>query len=48
MNINALPTKTYLESTVITTVMKGLTELCEVRPDNPLEFLAFYILKHNP
>lgn len=48
INVNALPTKAYLEATIIPTVMKGLTELTEARPDNPLEFLSYYILKHNP
>lgn len=28
--------------------MKALTEVCEARPENPLEFVAYYILKHNP
>ena len=48
VNVNALPTKAYLEATIIPTVMRALTEVCEARPDNPLEFLAYYILKHNP
>jgi hypothetical protein len=48
VSINALPTKAYLEATIVSTVMKGLHEVCHARPDNPLEFLAYYILKHNP
>ncbi|EQD42127.1 Dpy-30, conserved site domain protein [mine drainage metagenome] len=48
INVNALPTKAYLEATIVPTVMKALTEVCEARPDNPLEFVAYYILKHNP
>ena len=28
--------------------MKALTECAKARPDNPLEFVAYYILKHNP
>ena len=28
--------------------MKALHEVSYARPDNPLEFVAFYILKHNP
>lgn len=48
INVNALPTKAYLEASVVPTVMRALTEVCEARPDNPLEFLAYYILKHNP
>ena len=48
INVNALPTKAYLEATITPTVMKALTEVCEARPDNPLEFIAYYLLKHNP
>jgi protein dpy-30 len=48
ININALPTKAYLEATIVPTVMRALTEVSEARPDNPLEFIAYYILKHNP
>ena len=48
INPNALPTKAYLESAITPTVMKALAEVCEARPDNPLEFVAYYILKHNP
>ena len=48
MNINALPTKMYLDQTVVPTVMQALQEVCEARPENPLEFVAYYLLKHNP
>ena len=46
--LNALPTKMYLDQTVVPTVMMALQEVCEARPENPLEFVAYYILKHNP
>ena len=45
---NNLPTKAYLEQTITPTVMKALSEVCKARPDNPLEFVAYYVLKHNP
>ena len=48
IHVNALPTKMYLEATVVPTVMRALTEVCEARPENPLEFVAYYLLKHNP
>ena len=48
INVNALPSKAYLETTVVPTVMKALHEVCYARPENPLEFVAYYILKHNP
>ena len=48
VSINALPTKAYLEATIVPTVMRALHEVCHARPENPLEFVAYYILKHNP
>ena len=48
LNENNLPTKFYLERTIVPTVLKALTEVSRARPDNPLEFVAYYILKHNP
>ena len=48
VSVNNLPTKAYLENTITPTVMRALSEVCKARPDNPLEFVAYYILKHNP
>ena len=48
ININALPTQAYLEATIVPTVMRALHEVANARPENPLEFVAYYILKHNP
>ena len=48
LSVNSLPTKFYLEQAITPTVMKALTEVARCRPDNPLEFVAYYILKHNP
>ncbi len=48
LSVNNLPTKFYLEQAITPTVMKALTECARARPDNPLEFVAYYILKHNP
>lgn len=48
LSVNNLPTKYYLEQAITPTVMKALTECARARPDNPLEFVAYYILKHNP
>ena len=48
LHVNTLPTKMYLDATVTPTVMKALQEVCEARPENPLEFIAYYLLKHNP
>ena len=48
LHVNALPTKMYLDATVVPVVMQALQEVCEARPDNPLEWVAYYMLKHNP
>lgn len=36
------------ESTVVPLLMQGLQALCKERPDNPVEYLANYMLQHNP
>ena len=48
VSVNNLPTKQYLEKTITPTVMRALSEVAKARPDNPIEFVAYYILKHNP
>ena len=48
ISVNNLPTKAYLEQTIQPTVMQALSEVCRARPDNPMEFVAYYLLKHNP
>ena len=48
VSVNNLPTKAYLEQAITPTVMKALSEVCRARPDNPIEFVAYYVLKHNP
>ena len=48
VSVNNLPTKSYLEQTITPTVLRALSEVAKARPDNPLEFMAYYILKHNP
>lgn len=44
----AAPIRQYLESSVVPLLMQGLQALCKERPDNPVEYLAMYLLKHNP
>ena len=48
VSVNSLPTKYYLDKTITPTVLKALSEVVKARPDNPLEFVAYYLLKHNP
>ena len=47
---NTLPTKMYLDSTIVPVTLQAIAEVCEARPTDitPLEFVAYYLLKHNP
>ena len=38
----------YLDSTIVPVVMQALSEVVKSRPDKPLEWIAYYMLKHNP
>lgn len=44
----AMPTRAYINSTVAEMVYKALYELNRARPNDPVEFFAYYLLKHNP
>lgn len=46
-NYKNLSTRAYLEMTVVPVVMTGMTELASEKPENPLEWLGNYILKHS-
>lgn len=48
LSVHNLPTKFYLEATITPTVLRALSEVVKARPENPLEFVAYYLLKHNP
>ena len=48
INPRARPTKDYLNETVSEIILKALYELDQCRPENPVEFFAYYLLKHNP
>ena len=32
---------------MVPVLMQGMQALCKERPDNPIEFLAYYLLSHN-
>jgi protein dpy-30 len=44
----AVPNRKYLEQTVVPILMQGMQQLVKVRPEDPVEYLAAYLLKHNP
>lgn len=48
MDLKQLKVRQYLEATVVSVLLKGMQEVVKKRPDDPLEFLAHYLLEHNP
>lgn len=44
----ALHARHYLEDTVVAVLTQGLKVLVRERPENPVDFLAMYLLKNNP
>eukprot|EP00281_Chroomonas_sp_CCMP1168_P018974 CAMPEP_0206233590 /NCGR_PEP_ID=MMETSP0047_2-20121206/12093_1 /ASSEMBLY_ACC=CAM_ASM_000192 /TAXON_ID=195065 /ORGANISM="Chroomonas mesostigmatica_cf, Strain CCMP1168" /LENGTH=96 /DNA_ID=CAMNT_0053657529 /DNA_START=14 /DNA_END=304 /DNA_ORIENTATION=- len=44
----ALPIRAYLDQTVVPILLQGLSDLVKERPDDPVEYLAAYLMKHNP
>ena len=48
LNLQALPIRAYLDQTVVPLLLDGMSALVKERPPNPVEWLASYLLKHNP
>jgi len=48
LNLQALPIRAYLDQTVVPVLLDGMSALVKERPPNPVEWLATYLLKHNP
>ncbi|CAH8599130.1 unnamed protein product [Schistosoma turkestanicum] len=46
VELQSLPTRTYLERLVVPVLIHGLTQLCKERPSKPIEYLAAYLLKN--
>eukprot|EP01025_Chloroclados_australasicus_P055425 TRINITY_DN6707_c0_g2_i1.p2 TRINITY_DN6707_c0_g2~~TRINITY_DN6707_c0_g2_i1.p2 ORF type:complete len:183 (+),score=22.19 TRINITY_DN6707_c0_g2_i1:161-709(+) len=47
-NAKAANVRQYLEQTVVPLLLQGMQELAKERPEDPVEYLAAYMLKHNP
>lgn len=45
-DVTALPTKQYLDQTVAPILLEGLKTLAKDRPQDPVTFLANFLLKH--
>ena len=46
--LNALPTRSYLDETVTPLLMQALAAVSRERPDDPVDYVAHFLLKHNP
>ena len=45
-----LPIRAYLDETVIPIILNALSALAQesVEPENPIEYIADFLFKHNP
>ena len=48
MEAASLPLRNFLMKHVMPTLTKGLMEVCQARPDDPLDYLAEYLFEKNP
>ncbi len=48
LNLQALPIRAYLDQTVVPLLLDGMSALVKERPPNPVEWLATYLMRHNP
>ncbi|XP_069463022.1 protein dpy-30 homolog isoform X3 [Ambystoma mexicanum] len=46
VDLQSLPTRAYLDQTVVPILLQGLSVLSKERPPNPIEYLAAYLLKN--
>mmetsp|Transcript_24438 Transcript_24438/g.78527 ORF Transcript_24438/g.78527 Transcript_24438/m.78527 type:complete len:108 (+) Transcript_24438:1-324(+) len=47
-DLGALPIRAYLDQTVVPLLLEGLSLLVKTRPENPVQWLAHYLLEHDP
>lgn len=45
-DLATIPTKQYLDQTVAPILLEGMKALAKERPQDPITFLANYLLKH--
>ncbi|CAK0829610.1 unnamed protein product, partial [Prorocentrum cordatum] len=48
METHDLPLRQYLDQYVVPTLLPAMTAVAEERPENPVEWLAHYLLKNDP
>ena len=45
-NINSLPIRAYLDQTMDPLFLQGTAEVAKERPENPIKYLAEFLMKH--
>ncbi|CAF5070711.1 unnamed protein product [Rotaria magnacalcarata] len=48
LDAQSTPLRNYLMAHVMPTLTKALIECCQVRPEDPVDFVAEYLFKNNP
>ena len=46
-DIKNLPMQAYLDKTVMPLVLEGMAEVSKKRPENPIKYLADYLMQHS-
>jgi protein dpy-30 len=44
----SLPTRSYLDETVVPVMMQALAAVARDRPEDPIDYVAHFLLKNNP
>jgi len=47
-SLKSMPIRAYLDQTVVPILLEGMSELVKERPSNPIEWLARYLVQHDP
>ena len=48
LEVRAIPLRNYLMQNVIPTLTEGLIEVCKLKPEDPVDYLAEWLFKNNP
>jgi len=48
LEVRSIPLRNYLMQNVIPTLTEGLIEVCKLKPEDPVDYLAEWLFKNNP
>jgi len=48
LEVRSIPLRNYLMQNVIPTLTEGLIEVCKLKPEDPVDYLAEYLFQNNP